>query len=491
MSTSPNSNPVDHGGLPAWESADLPEPLPFNARNAMRTIGPGAVLLVASIGGGEWIVGPLVVVDYGAGILWIATAAIILQSLLNLEGCRYTLATGEPILTGIMRLSPGPMTWALVYGMLAVAQLSVPALGKGCASVLFAAFAGRLPDEAGGDDFVITIIASGVIIGAVVLLLSGKSIERVLERFSWVMVVFIFSFLILVNFLFVPADVWTANLTGFVVPHALPPGLDVALICSFAATAGSGGLGNLVITNWFRDKGFGMGSRVGHIGGLADQDAQLRSVGCIFPDSTENASRWRSWWKYAMLDQTLLWGGGCFLGMLLNVNLASAIVPDGAEVSGFAAGTFQAKYMAEHAWSGFWVLMLINGFWILFSTHLGNTDTLVRTLCDIGWSGIPAIRRWSISRVYAVTLLVLTVWGLISIHLGNVLDLFKILGMVASPVMALAAVQILRVNRRFLPAAAQPPLWRRIALATCALVYGLITAVVVWDVFFRVKDAAS
>ena len=33
-------------------------------------------------------------------------------------------------------------------------------------------------------------------------------------------------------------------------------------------------------------------------------------------------------------------------------------------------GAFQARYMAEKLWVGFWALCLLNGFWILFSTHL-------------------------------------------------------------------------------------------------------------------------
>ena len=41
------------GGLPPWGRDDLPEPLPFSAGNLMRTIGPGAILLATSIGGGE------------------------------------------------------------------------------------------------------------------------------------------------------------------------------------------------------------------------------------------------------------------------------------------------------------------------------------------------------------------------------------------------------------------------------------------------------
>ena len=63
----------DHGRLPDWQSGDLPEPLPLSGRNVLRTIGPGAILLAGSIGGGEWIVGPLMAVKYGAAILWVAS----------------------------------------------------------------------------------------------------------------------------------------------------------------------------------------------------------------------------------------------------------------------------------------------------------------------------------------------------------------------------------------------------------------------------------
>src|SRR5262245_41622703 len=104
--------------LPAWGQDDLPEPLPFSARNVFRTIGPGAILLAASIGGGEWLIGPTTAVKHGVGIFWIATAAIFLQLVFNLEAIRYTLYTGEPIFTGIMRLAPGSRLWGPLYVLL-------------------------------------------------------------------------------------------------------------------------------------------------------------------------------------------------------------------------------------------------------------------------------------------------------------------------------------------------------------------------------------
>ena len=468
---------ADHGCLPPWKEADLPEPLPFSFLGVIKTIGPGAILLVGSIGGGEWIVGPLMAVQYGRGILWIATVGIILQAFFNLEAVRYTLYTGEPILTGIMRLRPGPRVWSVFYIVLVVIQIATPALALGCANVIFATGAGRLPDSSGADATILLWISYGLLAVTTLLLLSGKSIERLLERLSWIMVVLIFGFLLTANLLFVPLHDWGRTLTGFLTPRALPADIDLTLLALFAATAGAGGLGNIAISNWYRDKGLGMGQHMGGIGGVLARDhVELESVGRVFPMTQQNLSRWRTWWKHTLIDQGLLWAGGCVVGMFLNVNLAAAIVPPGSELSGYAAGAFQAQYMAQRLWEGFWILCLLNGFWVLFSTHVGNTDSLVRTVSDICWAAYPRVQRSSASRLYAILLLIFVAWGMVALYLGeHALSLFKIIGIMASPIMAVAAIQILRVNTRLLPKPIRPPWWRIVGLMLCAVFYGGIS----------------
>lgn len=464
----------DHGRLPDWQTGDLPEPLPLSGRNILRTIGPGAILLAGSIGGGEWIVGPLMAVRYGTEILWIATLAIFLQMIFNLEAIRYTLYSGEPILTGILRLNPGSKFWGPLYVLAGVAQLATPGLALGCANVLFAAAVSREP--VAGDAGSLMWISYAVLAVAVVMLLSGKSVERTLERLSWAMVVFIFTFLLIANVLFVPLEVWGRTAVGFLVPNAIPASMDVLLLGVFAATAGSGGLGNLVVSNWVRDKGWGMAASAGSIGGaFAADEKPLGAVGTVFPPTPDNLKKWSVWWKYCLLDQTALWAVGCVVGMFLNVNLALAIVPEHAEISGYSVGAFQARYMAEKLWVGFWALCLLNGFWILFSTQLANMDCLARAVTDIGWSSWPRLRRWSASRLYAGLLLLFASWGVVSLTMGeSALGLFKVLGVVACPVLAVAAFQILRVNTRFLPPAIRPPLWRCAALLLCGVAYSAL-----------------
>ena len=466
---------IDAGCLPAWDRADLPEPLPFGLVNLFRTIGPGAILLAAAIGGGEWIAGPLATKEFGRGILWIATVAVILQTIFNLEAVRYTLYTGEPIVTGFMRLQPGKLFWAWFYILIGVAQLATPALAAACGAVLFAAIMGRLP-SGDSDVWMQHWISTAVIALAVVLLLSGKSIERVLERLSWMMIVFIFGFLIFVNVLFVPLAESQATVEGFLGMQPRNNRVDLVLLATFAATAGSGGLGNLAISNWFRDKGFGMGALSGGIGNaLTDEHTSVKPIGTTFPITNDNMRRWHVWWRYSVLDQVALWAFGCLLGMFLNVNLAAALIPADVELKGMAAGTYQAQFMSEKLWSGFWYLALLNGFWILFSTHLGNTDVLVRMVSDISWVAFPRIRKWPESRIYAVLLLLLTTWAVFAVRVGTVIQLFEVLGVIACPIMAIASLQILRVNTRFLPRELRPAIWRRIGLVMCSLAYGGLT----------------
>src|SRR6187401_2598111 len=160
---------IDHGELPRWAESDLPAPPPFSGRNLLKVIGPGAVMAATSIGGGEWLVGPAAAVKYSSGIFLIASVAIVLQVVFNLEAIRYTLYTGEPIYGGIMRLKPGPRFWAGFYTIVGFFQLGWPALAGSAAAALLAAQLGRLPES--GDRSAQVVITIGLIL-AVVLVLS-------------------------------------------------------------------------------------------------------------------------------------------------------------------------------------------------------------------------------------------------------------------------------------------------------------------------------
>ena len=473
--------PAVHGELPSWEVTDLPAPPPFSFRNLMRVIGPGAVMAATSIGGGEWLVGPAAAVKYSSSIFLIVTVAIILQVLFNLEAIRYTLYTGEPIYGGIMRLKPGPRFWAGFYTVVGFFQLGWPALAGSAAATLLSAWIGRVPDA--GSQETQAWIATGLICVVVLILSFGGTIERMLEYFAWTMLAIVFSFLLFVNISYIPSAHWWLTFKGFFQFSGLPAPIDWALIGALAATAGSGGMGNLTVTNWVRDKGFGMGAKVGAIpSAIGGIEIRLSHVGKVFEASGENLARWREWLRYVHADQIWVWGLFCFLGMYLNVNLATFVIPHGTDLQGFAAGAYQAKYLSEQIWPGFWFLTLFNGFWILFKTQLGNTDILVRTVTDALWMSSTKLRDWKtggIRKIYYGILAVFSVWGVVAIRSASPMKLFTILANVAGMVLVIAGVQIFIVNRRFLPRAVRPPLWREIALLACSAFYAFFSFFVI------------
>lgn len=467
-------NRIDPGALSPWQIQDLPAPPPFSLKNSFRIVGPGAILLAASIGGGEWLVGPAAGVKFGVQIMWIATVSILLQVVFNLEAIRYTLYTGEPIYGGILRLRPGSKLWAPFYCLLTFLSLGWPALAGASAAVLFSSFAGRLPQE--GDSASVYWIALVVILGIALILSLGGTIERSLERFSWVMILFMFSFLLLVNLIFVPASVWVKTLTGFFSFHQIQSDIDWSLLGALAAASGAGGIANLSITNWIRDKGFGMGKLVGAIpSAIGGVRIQLSHVGIVFPINSANLSRWKDWLRYVHLDQIWIWGFLAFWGMFLNVNLAAATIPEGTDITGLAAGAYQARYLADHVWTGFWMVTLWSGFWTVFSTQLGNTDLFVRTITDVLWLSsrkFRSRRTLNVRKIYYSLLLAFVLWAVFAIALAVPFALFKIMANVSGFILAVGSIHILLVNRRFLPRELRPPRWRQAALGLCCIFYG-------------------
>jgi hypothetical protein len=147
-------------------------------------------------------------------------------------------------------------------------------------------------------------------------------------------------------------------------------------------------------------------------------------------------------------------------------------------MEGQAAGAYQAQYLAKNLWSGLWYFGLLNGLWILFSTHLGNTDVLVRTVTDALWTASRRLRsnpRLGVGRLYYALLIGFTIWGFVVVNLAGAMTLFKILAAIAGLVLVPASIQVLRVNTRLLPPELRPSWWRRGALVACSVFYAAVS----------------
>lgn len=474
----PPSEPVgprSHGHLPRWGTAALPVPPTFTPRNVVRTVGPGIIGLGLAIGSGEWLLGPSVVITHGPGLLWITTVAVFLQVFLNLEMARYTLYTGEPIITGFMRTWPGPTVWGWVYAVLAFLQYGWPGWALASATASAALLLGRMPTEA--DAGLVIGIGYATFAACFLITTTGKKVERTLEVAMWCLVGWVAMYLLFVDITTVSAENWKRTMLGFVSFGTLPSGGDWLLLGAFAAYSGIGGIGNAFVTNWIRDKGYGMGATVGYIPGAFGGIVRLSPHGKIFPLNPGTLESWRGWWRFVGVDQWGLFFVGSLVGMALTSLLTLEYVPPGSEMGAWAVANLQATGISTVHGRLFWYLTLISGLWILFSTQLGIVDGLPRATTDILWSGSDAVRRWrggDVRAVYYSVVAAFAIWGCIGLNLAQPLTLIVIGANVAGMIFVLESIHTLVVNRRFLPRELQPPRWRQAMLIGCALFYGAI-----------------
>ena len=179
--------------LPPWTTGELPAPPEGGWRLWVGLIGPGVVLAGTSIGSGEWLFGPAVTAQYGAGLLWLALVSILLQAFCNLAMMRYAVYSGEPIIVGGLRTWPGPLWWMAIYAILDVAAIW-PYNASNAAVPLAAVFLGRLP-QTDADQWLVKALGFTVFLLAFVPLIFGGTVYRMLEKIMTAKLVLVLGYL--------------------------------------------------------------------------------------------------------------------------------------------------------------------------------------------------------------------------------------------------------------------------------------------------------
>ncbi len=467
-------------GLDPWVKTDLPEPPRPAGLGWIAVVGPGVIVLGASIGSGEFLLGPAVFVRHGLTLLWVTTVAIFLQTIVNTEVMRYTLATGEPVFTGFMRTRPSSTAWAWLYSILYFLQVGWPAWAGTAAAAIFFMFTKNLAGPAEAE--AIYWIGVGTFLGCVVVLSVGRRIERTLEILNWVLVVCILGSFLILGLIFVPAETWLAAVTGIAgydpargAFNFIPAGIDFVLLGALVAYSGAGGVANLTLSNWARDKGYGMGSRAGYIpAAVGGKHVNLAHTGFTFQGDEEGKRRWRGWWRIIRADQWGVFFVGAILGMVLPAVLYVALLPQGSDIQGLGIGAALAHAVDARSGALLGGSIAFLGAWILFKTQLDLLDGMVRSITDILWTGSRRVRAWregDVRAVYYTVLAVVVVWGIIALRLAQPILLLKLSANIAGVVLVIASLHLLYINTHLLPEHVRPPMWRRAALVATAVFY--------------------
>ena len=184
--------------MPRWNSGELIDAPRFVRKHWYAFLGPGLVAGASAIGGGEWLLGPLVTARYGGALLWLATLSILAQGLYNIEVSRYTLYTGEPIFTGKFRTLPGPQFWLLVYLILDFGTVFPYLAATAATPVMILLLGGEMPapDSVPLHWWMHKFTATGILVASIVPLIFGGKVYNSLKAVMSFKLVAVFGFLL-------------------------------------------------------------------------------------------------------------------------------------------------------------------------------------------------------------------------------------------------------------------------------------------------------
>ncbi len=273
------------------------------------------------------------------------------------------------------------------------------------------------------------------------------------------------------------------NLFAYVLKHGGLPDLPWALLAAFFAIAGAGGMSNSLFSNYARDKGWGMGAKVGAIpSAVGGRSITLSHVGKVFRLSSKTRVRWREWMRYIRKDQLLVWMPACFLGMALPCMLSLEFIRN-ASVAGDRVAAMTAQGIIERYPAHdqlLWALTLLCGFLVLAPGQIFAGDSLARRWTDFIWVVSARARKLQgnqVKYVYYGILVVYGSWGLFALSLFDPLQIAKIGAGLGNVALGMCALHTLYVNRTLLPPELRPGWFRQFGLLCCGLIFLGISAI--------------
>ena len=441
-------------------------------------LGPSMIALALSIGSGEWLLGPLAFGRFGfMGLGWLITISAALQTFYNVEIGRYTLATGEVPIVGFTRTPPGLKFWIFVTLIVIFMSNLWGGWASAAGQSLFTLFTGRqLNIKSPKELETVRMIAIGLMVLSVGIYLIGRKISRTLEIIDSFMIFFILGTLVILAAIFVPGNLWTTVLASAVTPGAPPKGIDATLLGSIIGYTGCMSGLNFILINYYRDHGYGMGSKIGFFSGvIGGQKQDVLPSGVTFPESEKNARLWNRWFRYLAIDQWSVFFIGAMIGMFIPSALCVALTKlPGAGVPTIAnMPVYVATEMSKIS-SFFFPFILLLGALILFKSQFSALEFLIRNTTDATNTVSPRLRAWTAGdprkAYYSLAVVFIIVIGVL-IHLALPTELLQISANMANLASLIFPFVMIYLNAK-LPRPARGRWWSTVVLLANVVFFG-------------------
>ncbi|MEV0995757.1 Nramp family divalent metal transporter [Nonomuraea sp. NPDC050202] len=445
-----------------------------DAPPSVHILGPTVFLVALGVGMGESYMWPRLVLLFGPEIRWLFLIGVTLQAVVMLEMARYAMATGESIFSGAARVFK-PLMW--FFFIVAIAVYIWP----GHLSAGAAAF-----EEITGIPWMVTAIAGLILVGVVFTL--AKVIYNLLENvLSLLIGALVLGTAVVAAMVGSWGDVVT-TITGMFSIGYLPAEAMTAawfpVIVGACAFAGPSGMQQMWYTLHLRDSGAGMGAHQPKIRGLrhAGEEEERPSRGFMFDtEDPAEMAKWKGWRRWVTFDALLLFWGITMLvtisftviaqaAVRLDPAVRTAIQGDDREV----ALTAMSNAVSSAGSSVLGVVFL--GFIALIGLNatLGLFDSFSRGQADMTYNFVPGAKKLGMSKLYAVFLWGVILFGILVLLFGpadgpsGILDTLAFLSTFA---MGAYCVTLLLVNNRMLPKPIRPRWWSNVIIGFGAVFY--------------------
>lgn len=349
------------------ELKELPEPPRWT-----KALGVGVVVMGLAIGTGELILWPNLVTRFGMGILWAAFLGLTFQYFINKEVARHSLATGESFFTSSSRV----FKWFAPLWLFSAVLMYVWPGWAGAMGTTLRELSGF------GTYLGWAWFSLGLVL---VLTFFGKTAYGVLEKSLKIIVPTFFVLLLINSFLNLSLGDFKDAFLDISKFRSLPDGLSMAVLLGAIVFAGAGGLLNLCVSLWYRDKQFGMGKYVGRIiNPITGKEESVSYKGYSFDPHPENMARWRKWMRFVFVDQAVIfWLLGIITLILISLNAYVVLKPLGIVPEGLQVAVVQANIFGKN-WGAFgYNTFLVMTFLMLFSVMWTVIDAFTRIITDI------------------------------------------------------------------------------------------------------------
>jgi hypothetical protein len=449
------------------ETRDLPEPLSLR-----RMIGPGVVAVGIGMAAGEIILWPYLTAIGGLGLLWLAFCTLAVQFVINMEIERYTLATGQTVVAGFSRWWKG---WGIIICLAGAFQYVWPGWATSGSTVLTYLVGG-------GDPVWITV---GTLVAIGILLSVSKVVYTTVERVELVKVGLTIFFLLVAVIFVISLSTWGEGAKATVTEFGqIPDGITFTLLLSAIGAAGAGGVHNLVLSNWIRDKRYGMGAHVPRlVSPITGREEAAGTDRYAFAPDDANLARWKVWWKRANAEHVVTFVAVCFLTISIMCLLAYQTLFGRDDLkSDTSFLRIEAGILADEVGGWLKVLFLAVAVVSLWAAAMGLLDIIGRVVSDfLRRNYTMTSARWTEPRIYLTVVWAEIVLGSFILLAGftQPLGLLIVSTCAASVVTLLYSILLVRLNTRDLAAQVRLGGWRLGGMLVAIGFYGFFAVAMV------------